>query len=625
MSNLKSNSRRRFLAQSGLGLMAFAGMPGFLRAMEGMQGQHGMPKLAPNKASPNFNPDVEFDLYCRSSSVSILPGQQTRVQQYAALLKKGPKETLIDIPGSYLGPLIHLQKGQKVRINLHNKLAEPTVTHWHGLHVPAKMDGHPMYVIDPGEILVYEFEVLNRAGMNIYHPHPHETTAKQVYNGLAGALFVHDDEETKLELPSGEYEIPIVIQDRLFDELNQLIYVRGMHDRMTGFYGDRILVNGFPDFKIDVASRAYRLRVLNGSTARIFKLGWDDGTPITVIGVDGGLLEKPETKPYVMLAPGERLDVWADFSGRNEGSQLVMRSLPFSGVLPKMAERMMRGGMGGMMHHNKLPVGSNYAIFTARVTKKVSDSPKLPSQLSKINWYPISAVANPDKPVPIGISEGPMAMLLNGRPYAYNDIQDFERIKVNTIQLMEIFHAHGGGHGKESSPASGEHGAEKPNGGMMGMGHGGGGMGMMGGMKHGDDDQKGGGQGMGGMMGMRHGGGMGMMGGMQHGDDDQKGGGQGMGMMGGGMGMMMSMAHPIHLHGQQFQIVSRSISAAEETDYATVSEGFIESGLKDVVLVMPGEKVRIIKPFQDFKGLFMYHCHNLEHEDMGMMRDFLVE
>ena len=620
MSNNKNYSRRRFLVQSSLGLMAFAGMPGFLRAMEGMQGLHGMPKLTPNKASPNFKPDVEFDLFCRSSSVSILPGQQTLVQQYAALLKKGPQGTITDIKGSYLGPLIRLQKGQKVRVNLHNKLAESTVTHWHGLHVPANMDGHPMYAIDPGETLVYEFEVLNRAGMNIYHPHPHEATAKQVYHGLAGALFVHDEEEAALELPSGEYEIPIVIQDRLFDEQNQLIYARNMHDRMVGFYGDRILVNGFPDFKIDVASRAYRLRVLNGSTARIYKLGWDDGTPITVIGVDGGLLEKPEIKPYVMLAPGERLDVWADFSGRNEGSQLVMRSLPFSGVLPKMAERMMHGGMGGMMHDYKLPVGSAYPIFTARVTKKVSDSPKLPSHLSTIKWH---NKTDNSKPIPIAISEGPMAMLLNGRPYAYNDIQDFERIKVNTIQLMEIFHAHGGsgGHGNQSASAAGEHGAEKQSGGM----------GMMGGMKQGDDDQKGGSQGMGGMMGMGHkGGGMGMMGGMKHGDDDQKGGGQGMGgMMGmggmGGMGMMMAMAHPIHLHGQQFQIVSRSVSTDEEADYATVREGFIDSGLKDTVLVMPGEKVRIIKPFQDFKGLFMYHCHNLEHEDMGMMRDFSVE
>jgi suppressor of ftsI len=151
-----------------------------------------------------------------------------------------------------------------------------------------------------------------------------------------------------------------------------------------------------------------------------------------------------------------------------------------------------------------------------------------------------------------------MAMLLNGRAYADNDVQDFERIKLNTLQLIEIFHAHGG----------------------MGMGHKGGGMRM----------------------------GMGM--GMEH--------------KGGGMGMM-AMAHPIHLHGQQFQIVSRSINSDNTDDYETVRHGFIETGLKDTVLVMPGETVRIIKPFHDFKGLFMYHCHNLEHEDMGMMRDFLVE
>ncbi len=93
----------------------------------------------------------------------------------------------------------------------------------------------------------------------------------------------------------------------------------------------------------------------------------------------------------------------------------------------------------------------------------------------------------------------------------------------------------------------------------------------------------------------------------------------------GGMGTMMSMAHPIHLHGQSFQILSRSIGVAESDDYATVKDGFIEGGFKDTVLVMPGERVKIIKPFQDFKGLFMYHCHNLEHEDMGMMREFSVE
>lgn len=567
-------SRRRFLRQTGLGLFALAGVPAWAQAMTMPAG----PKLSPNKASPAFVPDVEIELAARQSSMAILPGQPTRVLQYAARLMKGPEGTLTNLPGSYLGPVMRLHKGQKVRIHFRNELAEPTVAHWHGMHVPALMDGHPMYAMDPGETFVYEFEVLNRASLNIYHPHPHELTGRQVYHGLAGGILVNDDEEAALGLPAGEYEIPIVLQDRRFDADNQLVYVRHMHERMMGFHGDRILVNGRPDFAVEVASRAYRLRIMNGSNARIYKLGWDDGTPLTVIGTDGGLLETPEVKSYVMLAPGERLDVWADFSGRGVGSQLVMRSLPFSGALPMMARRMM-----GEMMHSALPPGSDYPLFTVRVTRRVSESPSLPRRLAKVSRYTLADTANPDKPVPLEISEGPMSMLINRRPYAHDDLQPFERIPLGSVQLLEIFHGHGGsGHG------GGGEGMEQGGGPGMGM-HGGMGMGMMG-----------------------HRGGMGMMGG--HG-----------GGMEGGMGTMMSMAHPIHLHGQSFQIVSRTVSNATMDDYASVRDGFVDSGWKDTVLAMPGERIRLIKPFQDFKGLFMYHCHNLEHEDMGMMREFSIE
>lgn len=650
-------SRRRFVLQSGLGLLAAASVPAWAMQMQGMA------KQAPNRASPSFNPDVEIDLSAQYGTVSIRPGPSTQVMQYTAKLVKGPQGTVAEIPGSYLGPIIRLHKGQKVRINFYSKLSEPTIVHWHGLHVPAVMDGHPMHVIGNGEAYVYEFEVLNRAGLHIYHPHPHELLAKQLYQGLAGGIIVNDEEEAKLELPSGEFEIPVVIQDRRFDDQNRMNYAPTMHDRMMGYYGDHILVNGRPEAQFDVASRAYRLRFLNGSNARIYKLGWSDGTPVTVLGVDGGLLERPQTLPYVMLAPGERLDVWADFSGRALGSELSLRSLPFTGVLPKMAQQMMGGGMGGMRHGSggggmgmmggmggmnhgggggmgmmggmggmnhggggmmggmSLPVGSDFPIFKVRVARLTSDSPKLPTQLSSFRRYTLDEVANPNKPIPIGISEAPMAMLLNGRPYKFDDVQPNERIPVNTVQLLEIFHAHGGeggGHGGGQASGQQGHGAEsgagKPQDGMAGMSHGG---------------QSGGGMG-GGMMGMMGGGmmGGGGMGGMNHGGEGQSGGGMGgMGMMGGmgGGGMALSMAHPIHLHGQQFQTISRSIGAEEAEDYATVKDGFVDSGLKDTVLVMPGEKVRIIKPFQDFKGLFVYHCHNIEHEDMGMMRDFLIE
>jgi len=77
--------------------------------------------------------------------------------------------------------------------------------------------------------------MLNRASMDVYHPHPHEATATQVYHGLAGAILVNDEEERALGLPSGEYEVPIVIQDRTFDDQNQLVYGGGMHARRFGF------------------------------------------------------------------------------------------------------------------------------------------------------------------------------------------------------------------------------------------------------------------------------------------------------------------------------------------------------------------------------------------------------
>ncbi|WP_442756257.1 multicopper oxidase family protein [Methylocystis sp. JAN1] len=507
----------------------------------------------PHAASESFNPDVDVELVCKRDSVAILDGARTSVWRYAGNLLNGPANTLTNLPGSYLGPLMRFARGQKIRIRLRNELPERTITHWHGLHVPMEADGHPMSAIDPGETYVYEFEMRNRASFNFYHPHTHEATATQVYHGLAGGIVVEDDEERALGLPAGEYEIPLVLQDRSFDDNNQLAYWGGMHRDMFGFYGERILVNGRPDYQLEAASRAYRLRILNASNARIYKLRWDDGTPLTVIGVDGGLLEKPETRPYAMLAPGERLDLWADFSGRKAGSKLVMRSGEFDGLVPPMAQRM---GGGGLI------AGDDYPLFSVTVTREMSDSPKLPEKLSTFKHYRMEEIANRDRPRPIALSMRPMEVAINGRSYGHGDVMDIERAPVDTVQLFEIFHEHGGG---------------------MGMG----GMGM---------------------------GGMGM-------------GGMSRGMMGGGMGMMgmMNMAHPIHLHGQQFEVLSRSYNGDDPDAYATIRDGLIDSGLKDTVLVAHGERIRIAKPFGDFKGRFMYHCHILEHEDMGMMREFSVE
>jgi FtsP/CotA-like multicopper oxidase with cupredoxin domain len=96
---------------------------------------------------------------------------------------------------------------------------------------------------------------------------------------------------------------------------------------------------------------------------------------------------------------------------------------------------------------------------------------------------------------------------------------------------------------------------------------------------------------------------------------------------GGGTGMMadMSLPHPIHLHALQFQIIERITSSSTQEGWNTLSDGFVDVGWHDTVLVFPGERVKILVKFEDFTGLYLYHCHNLEHEDMGMMRNYLVE
>jgi FtsP/CotA-like multicopper oxidase with cupredoxin domain len=413
-------------------------------------------------------------------------------------------------------------------------------------------------------------------------------TAEQVYHGLAGLITVSDDHEDKLELPRDEYDLPLVIQDRSFNAKNQLQYLHMMPERVMGFLGDAILVNGKPNAEFKVKSRAYRFRALNGSNSRIYKLGWEDGTPLVAIGTDAGLLEKAEARPYIMLAPGERIDLWLDFSGRAVGSKLVMHSLPYSGVMPAMYERMAKrqgDGMMGMLQ-NKLPQGAKFPIAAFVISETVSDSPKLPEKLASIRRLAESDVDNAQRPLPIAISMQRMTPLLNGKTFAMDRVMDFEKVGLGSFKKISIYHEQGG----------------------MGMG-------MMGGHSAVNGNAETGGHGMGmGMMGMRHR--------QENSTGDNK---SGMGEMGGGMGMMLDMAHPIHLHGQQFQIIKRDTSGVNATDYETVKHGFIDTGWKDTVLVMPGEKVDIIKPFQDYKGLFLYHCHNLEHEDLGMMRQFLVE
>jgi len=544
MQNTIDLKRRKLLTYAGVSLASAAAYPhlSFAKTIN-----------VSNKASANFHPDVEIELKQQVSHVQILSGKKTRVWKVFGKVLKGSKKTVVNMTDTYLAPTIHLHKGQKVRIYLRNNIPASSILHWHGLHVPSNMDGNPMNAIDSGETYVYEFEILNRAGTYWYHSHAHGVTAKQVYSGLAGFFIVSDKEEQALGLPSGNYDIPLVIQDRSFDNNNQLQYSNHMMQRMQGFLGNQIMINGQPDFVLPVSTRAYRLRLLNGSNSRIYKLAWDNGMPMTVIGTDGGLLERPEKVPYIMLGPAQRREIWVDFSHQKVGTELTMRSIPFAvsshgmmgggGMMGRgmmggggmMGRGMMGGRRGGMMSGSSLPLGGDYPVLKVRVSKKATGGNSLPKRLTSIKPLQIKHANNADDPRTISLSMRHMSAMLNGRSYKMNDIRPDETIPINSLQLIEIDNGYRRRHG------------------------------------------------------------------------------------------MMTMAHPMHIHGEQFQIIKRQVASSSQTDYESVSSGFVDNGWHDTTLVMPGEKVTILKPFNDFKGIFMYHCHNLEHEDMGMMRDFLIE
>ena len=480
-------NRRQFLAlgAASAGTAIFAGCTQ-------TQGRAGNTQAASNSVSnlpqvhQSQNGLLELDLSASESPVNL-----------------GNKQAyLLTYNGQVPAPRLEANPGDKVKIHFTNNLSQPTNIHYHGLHIPITGNADNVFLqIEPGEQLTYEFTIPQNhpAGTSWYHPHLHGLVAEQLFGGLAGLFIVRGELDEIPEIKAAQEEF-LVLQDFALDNDGRLIGSSHM-SLMSGREGDAIAVNGRvnPSFNLP-ANKLLRLRILNASPSRFYRLALEEGT-FYQIATDGGALNEPVETKELLLVPGQRAEVLVQ--GKPESGQYRLLDLPYD-----------RGSMGmmggGMMGGND----SQTPMSLATINYEASTAPlSLPSKLTSI-----SALPEPQQVKRFELNHGMspavgMAFLINGQPYK-SDRLDTE-VKLGTVEDWELINT----------------------------------------------------------------------------------------------GVM---DHPFHVHGNAFQVVSHN--------------GKPESLLawRDTVLVPRGETVRIRIPFNDFAGKTVYHCHILDHEDLGMMGNLMI-
>jgi spore coat protein A len=448
-----------------------------------------------------------YEIVQKAARVEILPGVQTEIWGYN---------------GIFPGPTIVSRSGRATVVRHRNELPVPVVVHLHGGRTPAADDGYPTDLLNPVGGVVehhqhgsadirtgqreYRYPLQQRASTLWYHDHRMDFTGASVWRGLAGFHLVHDAEDDALPLPRHERDLPLMITDRAFDADGSLLYpsldptlrMPGVTAKYgTGVLGDVILVNGVPWPVAEVAAVRHRLRLLNGSNARRYRLKLDPPPPggggLVQIGTEGGLLESPVRHDAIEIAPAQRYDVLVDFGGYAVGQ--VVRLV------------------------NEFGSGGTAQVLEFRIARSGKDDTRVPERLSEITRLdPAGAEAT--------------------------RLMRFQHDKVRTMDGMEMDGWTVNGH-----PFSPDFVHAQVRLGSVEVWH-----------------------------------------------------------------LRSDFHHPVHLHLAPFQVLARGNGGP----------GPYDLGWKDTLDLRPAEQATIITKFDGYRGRYVFHCHNLEHEDMAMMANLLV-
>lgn len=472
------------------------------------------------------------NLICVATAVSVAqnplnipptvtgPNINLTLQNGTTVFYSGITTNTMGANGDLLGPTLLLKKDSVVSIVVDNQLGEPTTIHWHGMHVAPENDGGPHSVIPAGSTWNPQFTVMDKAGINWYHPHLHMQTDKHVSKGIAGLIIVEDSEEQALNLPNtyGVDDFPLVLQTKGFDASGQIL----VHTELD----TTVMVNGTVDAYVDFPAQVVRLRILNGSSQRVMEIGFSDNRAFSLIGTDGGLLTAPVNLTRYRMAPGQRADILLDLTG-SLGQNFQLMS--FGAELPNAIYGATQPGMGpgatsSLVGYIDNPLnGNNYSFLDINVTAQTgSPITSIPSSLA--TFTPLAEGSENITRNLTFTSGGGMGNLAG--PFLINGTS-FDMMVIDYIvppDNIEIW----------------------------------------------------------------------------------------------SLTNQTPIAHPFHIHDVQFFIL----------DINGVAPPPALQGYNDVVLVPAGMgNVRFIAQFTDFVNdtiPYMFHCHMLTHEDMGMMGQFLV-
>lgn len=374
-----------------------------------------------NMAMPEALYGTTFNLNIHESTKQLVTGNQTIT---GALNNE-----------TFWGPTLFINKGAEVHLNVTNNLNESTTVHWHGMHLPAVMDGGPHQVIPAGTLWQPYWTVMNQASTLWYHPHLHETTHAQMTKGLGGFIIVNDTQENALALPRtyGVDDIVLALTSRSYNATTNTFVTPPASNRV---YGDYMLSNGTPKAQYTLPKQYVRLRILNAEIERGYNLGFSDNRTFYIIANDGGLLNAPVAitgTNRVKLMVGERIEILVNLGNDALGSSVDLKTynsgqpLGFPGGEPNTG-----GQFGSLLNNLDFTV---LHINVGATTTTTAPITTVPTTLAT-NTYWAATDATVNRAIAVTGGQGATPFSLDNHPFVLNYID--KTVNLNTIEKWTV-------------------------------------------------------------------------------------------------------------------------------------------------------------------------------------------